>query len=216
MSWYEVISRWFSRQWRPDVDNEYIDSEAGNLLERAQADFHAAADGFRRASVAASQMGLQYTPEMKAALARLTTAEGRLKQARQSLLIKHHPISLSDIVLKKVRKSFPEKEQVEAIRLLENECGSNLPRSNGDTLEGLERIRLAVVKLAQGRLPELRRQIEVAKCDWRDVINWAESPHVFVDVVTFGKLDENARRELRDRDREQYLAWLEDREISVY
>lgn len=197
------------------MDKQYLDSEAEKLLERAQADFDAAADGFRRANVAARQMGLRYTPEMIAALARLTTAEERLKQARQNLPIKQHPISLTDIVLKKVRKSFPEKERVEAIRLLENECGSNLLRSNSDTLEGLERIRLAVVKLAQGRLPELRRQIEVAKRDWRDVINWAESSHEFgMDVVTFGKLDENTRRELRARDREQYLAWLEDREIS--
>jgi hypothetical protein len=197
------------------VDKQYLDSEAEKLLERAQADFDAAADGFRRANVAARQMGLRYTPEMTAALARLTTAEERLKQARQNLPIKQPSISLTDIVLKKVRKSFPEKERVEAIRLLENECGSNLLRSNSDTLEGLERIRLAVVKLAQDRLPELRRQIEVAKRDWRDVINWAESPHEFgMDVVTFGKLDENTRRELRARDREQYLAWLEDREIS--
>ena len=197
------------------MDKQYLDSEAEKLLERAQADFDAAADGFRRANVAARQMGLRYTPEMIAALARLTTAEERLKQARQNLPIKQHPISLTDIVLKNVRKSFPEKERVDAIRLLENECGSNLLRSNSDTLEGLERIRMAVVKLAQGRLPELRRQIEVAKRDWRDVINWAESSHEFgMDVVTFGKLDENTRRELRARDREQYLAWLEDREIS--
>jgi len=197
------------------VDKQYIDSEAGKLLERAQADFDAAADDLRRANVAARERGLRYTEEIRAALAHLTKAEERLKQAKADVVIRPHSISLTDIVLRKVRKSFPQAEWIEAIRLLENECSSNLLHSNSDTLEGLERIRLAVVKLAQGRLAELRRQIEVAKRDWRDVINWAESPHEFgMDVVTFEKLDENSRKELRARDKEQYLAWLEDREIS--
>jgi hypothetical protein len=77
------------------------------------------------------------------------------------------------------------------------------------TDESLDRVRLAAIKIAKGDLAELRRQVDVAKVDWRDVINAAEYPESSaLGLVGFGKLDKKAQQELQARDREQYVTWL--------
>jgi len=53
---------------------------------------------------------------------------------------------------------------------LRNECGDNLPLWKPATPAGLERIRFAVLKLSNGSLKDLRRAIDLAKTDWRDVL----------------------------------------------
>jgi hypothetical protein len=50
--------------------------------------------------------------------------------------------------------------------LLTDECGPNLTQDS----ELLERIRFAVLKLSHGDLNALRRAIDLAKLDWRDVL----------------------------------------------
>lgn len=57
-----------------------------------------------------------------------------------------------------------------AAELLVVECGVNLPLWRGTDPQGLERIRFAALKLSNGDLGELRRAVEIAKVDWRDVL----------------------------------------------
>ena len=57
----------------------------------------------------------------------------------------------------------------EATALLEG-CGRDLPFMQDATEEGLERIRLAVLKLSGGDLARLRDAIALARTDWRDVL----------------------------------------------
>lgn len=72
-------------------------------------------------------------------------------------------------------------------------------------------MRLAVVKLAGGSLAELRRQVEVAKQDWRDVLGPAKYPEAMkLGLVEASKLAEEARQQLEARDRRQYEEWLQD------
>jgi len=57
--------------------------------------------------------------------------------------------------------------------LLIEECGSNLPLYKPSTPEGLERVRLAVLKLGNGDQNKLLEAVLRAKRDWRDVLVWA-------------------------------------------
>ena len=57
-----------------------------------------------------------------------------------------------------------------ATALLVTRCGSNLPLWTPTDSMGLERIRFAALKLSGGDLAELRRAVEIAEVDWRDVL----------------------------------------------
>jgi hypothetical protein len=54
--------------------------------------------------------------------------------------------------------------------LLVTQCGANLPLWRATDPEGLERIRFAALKLSNGNLAELRRAVDIAQVDWRDVL----------------------------------------------
>jgi len=80
---------------------------------------------------------------------------------------------LSDPTTARVRALFSSDEQEAAIRLLEEDCGANLPFCESATSESAERIRFAALKLSGGDLAELRSIVDQAKIDWRDVLVWA-------------------------------------------
>jgi hypothetical protein len=64
-----------------------------------------------------------------------------------------------------------------ASRLLAEQCGINLPFLETQDAMGLERYRFAALKLSNGNLDELRRAIELAKTDWRDLLVAADFAH---------------------------------------
>ncbi|HEX8651556.1 MAG TPA: hypothetical protein VF708_12010 [Pyrinomonadaceae bacterium] len=181
-------------------------------LEQAQSEFDEAARELVEANRKASAAGHRYTPEMGAAAKRLIAIQQRLMQAKADFdqaTGGPEPVELTESVARKVKQLFPPDEQSEAIRLLEKECGRNLPFCENSDVQGLERVRLAVVKLAGGSLAELRRQVDVAKQDWRDVLIPAESPEmVKVGLFNITKLDAETRRNIEVRDRQQYEEWL--------
>lgn len=83
-------------------------------------------------------------------------------------------IRLSKQTWQLIRRLFVPKDQEEAARLLEQECGTNLPFL-GDLGEiRLERFRYAALKLSGGQLGALRMAVRVAKQDWRDLLVAAE------------------------------------------
>jgi hypothetical protein len=63
-----------------------------------------------------------------------------------------------------------EDARREVRRLLETECAETLPFMSTGTSEDLERIRFAVLRESGGDLPRLRRAVEMAKVDWRDLL----------------------------------------------
>jgi len=82
-------------------------------------------------------------------------------------------LRLSDPTTARVRALFASDQQEAAIRILEEECGANLPFCESATPESAERIRFAALKLSGGDLAELRSIVDQAKIDWRDVLVWA-------------------------------------------
>lgn len=76
-------------------------------------------------------------------------------------------------VLSVLVKVFPQRaEQQEVIQLLQTECGNNLPlcENETETTPLLRRIRYAALKVSEGDITKLRRAIQVAKSDWRDLL----------------------------------------------
>ena len=183
-------------------------------VKQARAEFETAARALWEANSAARAAGYQFTPEMESLSKSLRTAEERLMKTKTEFDRTREgraAVELTDIVVRKVQKSFNPEEQAEAMRLLSTECARNLPFQHDADAGGLQQIWLAVVKLANGSLPELRRQIEIAQSDWREVITEAETPEALkIGLVEITKLDEKARREVEARDEAQYIAWLRD------
>jgi hypothetical protein len=100
----------------------------------------------------------------------------------------------SELVQGKVRQLFRKGEQ----EMVFAELGAH----------GIEdeRSQLAVIKLSGGDIAELRKSVDIAKMDRRDVFAYAEYPEEFASATW--KLDLETVRKIRERDRRQYLDWL--------
>jgi|SRR3989338_4655959 len=79
-------------------------------------------------------------------------------------------VPLSPDTVSRLATLFAGNERVVARAMLENECAENLPFCVNSDMYSLERIRFAVLKLSDGSLLRLRREIEEAKKDWRDTL----------------------------------------------
>lgn len=77
---------------------------------------------------------------------------------------------LTDATLDRIVRVFSLEDRDLVSTLLIEECGDNLPLSKAANPDSIERIRFAVLKLSGGDLNALRRAIDLAKVDWRDVL----------------------------------------------
>lgn len=80
------------------------------------------------------------------------------------------PIPLSSETRRRVDALFDGPARETAAELLMTHCAANLPLWVNADERGLERIRFAVLKLSNGDLTELRRAVQMAQVDWRDVL----------------------------------------------
>lgn len=97
-----------------------------------------------------------------------------------------------------VQRDFVSSEQCRVWAILEK-----YQSEYGDP----SRVLLAVLKLADGDIAAVQRQIEIAKSDYRDVLAIAEYPRYFREIG-FGEVSETFRRAVIDDDWNQYQAWL--------
>ena len=87
----------------------------------------------------------------------------------------------------KVRELFPSDQHNAVARILETECGNNLPFLETETPDGLKRVRFAALKLSEGNMEKLHRAVKLAKTDWRDLLvaaGFADSVHAHKHWVT--------------------------------
>jgi hypothetical protein len=80
----------------------------------------------------------------------------------------HVPLSVE--TQRRLDALFAGPARQTAAELLITSCGTNLPFCEALDSRGLERIRFATLKLSHGDLAELRRAVEIAQIDWRDVL----------------------------------------------
>jgi hypothetical protein len=99
-----------------------------------------------------------------------------------------------------VRRDFPE--QVEHVMEILRDYGAE------DSQREVDRVRLAILKLANGDLQKLRQQLNVAKCDYRDVLAPAEYPG-YLRAAPALSLPANADQNgIVSSDWEQYDVWF--------
>ncbi|MBX7255878.1 MAG: hypothetical protein K1Y02_05920 [Candidatus Hydrogenedentes bacterium] len=79
-------------------------------------------------------------------------------------------VPLSEKTLDRLSRVFVPALREQAARLLETECAENLPFTQDTDPVKSERLRFAVMKLSEGRLDTLKKWIDEAKIDWRDVL----------------------------------------------
>jgi hypothetical protein len=71
------------------------------------------------------------------------------------------------------------------------------------------RVRAAVLKLANGNLDHLKREIATARADYRDVLAYAEYPDYFRRVSGHGSLPEDQISQIIAKDWKQYQEWFQ-------
>ena len=98
-----------------------------------------------------------------------------------------------------VNRDFADSERETVFSILE-EYGSD------EWNREPERVRLAALKLSNGKIALLRRAIESAKNDYRDTIAPAEYPNYL--KLGVGELSENETQRIIEADWEQYQEWL--------
>jgi len=185
---------------------------AKRKLARAQAEFDVTARAMLEGSRAARASGKKISPEMllaanqnSAALQKLLHAKHDVEQATGG----PESVELTELVHRKICQLFSGKDQSEAILTLEKQCGRGLPFHESAAPRDLERVRLAVLKLSDGNLSELRKHVDVARIDWRDVLVFAEQPEAFkMGLVEYSDLAPAKKAEIDARDRQQYDLWL--------
>lgn len=100
-----------------------------------------------------------------------------------------------------VRRDFPPG-QFDSVMSVLAEYGSETWHRE------LPRVQLAVLKLAAGRLDALRREIETAKRDYRDVLAYAEYPTYMKKTFRMSQLPAEEQRRIIEEDWSQYETWL--------
>lgn len=105
-----------------------------------------------------------------------------------------------DLVVAKVKRYFPNEDEEKIIGIL------NLYGKETSEREW-ERVQIAILKLSDGNLEKLRKNVEIAKSDYRDVLAYAEYAEE-MGKDTWRMSDKEEVRRIRERDRQQYLDWL--------
>jgi hypothetical protein len=71
---------------------------------------------------------------------------------------------------RRIEALFPPGSRNEDAEILQDQCATNLPSLEGLNEFELERFRFAALKVSAGDIEKLRKAIELAKKDWRDLL----------------------------------------------
>jgi hypothetical protein len=114
-----------------------------------------------------------------------------------------HPAVTESDVERIVRRDFP-KDQFDSVMAVLNEYAeSKLSKE-------CPRVQIAALKLAQGNLESLRRQISTAKRDYRDVLAAAEYPeYMRAGMFQVRRLSHKEQQRIVNSDWDQYQRWMQ-------
>lgn len=109
-----------------------------------------------------------------------------------------------NIIKQKISQLWPEHESHEILKILDQYGAESYHKE-------IKRVHLAIIKLSEGDLGRLKHFVDVARSDYRDVLAFAEYPgEMKLGFLGKKELTPEEVHELRKRDREQYLDWLEN------
>jgi len=93
-----------------------------------------------------------------------------------------------------VNALFGPQDRDEAIRLLADECGNNLPNEQNSDEYQLEELRLQVLRISKGNLKALRDSIDIAKQDFRELYRRGNLKAFKLDVLGDPQAAQRVRR----------------------
>jgi len=148
------------------IPDEFRDLPEALRLKQAQSEFRAA-----------SQQGRHLPRDDKD---RLRTIGEQLRRAQVELQKAQaafdaatgepKPVGLTPAVLEEIARHFPPEQRPQVSEFLDRACGRTIPLRREATAQELEYIRLCVLRLSKGDLVELRKWVELANKDERDVL----------------------------------------------
>lgn len=107
-----------------------------------------------------------------------------------------------ELVMKKAKDVFPKEDVSKIMSILDQYGVDSYERER-------ERVQIAILKLSEGDMKELEESVKAAKQDYRDVLAWAEFPLEMKSEP--GTLDAQKAKEIKEKDRKQYLEWLKSK-----
>lgn len=113
-----------------------------------------------------------------------------------------------------MEQRVPDVSEADVVRVVQRDFGPDDAARVESLLREFDpamspRVMLAVLKLSEGCLESVRRNLETARRDWRDVIAYAEYPAYMQRVSGPGSVSDAQRDQIVRADWEQYQAWLE-------
>ena len=107
-----------------------------------------------------------------------------------------------EAVIEKIRQVFPERKAADILVLLDRYGVEDYHREKA-------RVQLAILKLCDEKgCDDPANYVATACADYRDVLAWAESPHLMRKTHCE---DAQEREKLSAEDEAQYRAWLDKR-----
>lgn len=111
------------------------------------------------------------------------------------------PQATRALVIRKAEQVFPHEELSEVLAVLDDYGSETYHQER-------ERVQLAVLRLSGGDMAQLRKGMETARGDYRDVLCVAEYLRE-CELTGSADLESEATLMAREADRRDYLAWLE-------
>src|ERR1041385_3387371 len=148
------------------IPEQFRDLPEAARLRKAQTIFVAAAEDGRN---------LTFENEERVRLVgeRLRHAQNELGMARKAFDLatgEPKPVGLTAAVVEEISNQFPAAQHDVVKEILDKECGRTIPLCREATAKELEYIRLCVLRLSKGDISELRKWVELANIDQRDVL----------------------------------------------
>ena len=107
-------------------------------------------------------------------------------------------------LIEKIQTYWPEDNRQEIIDLLDQYGVESYEKE-------VTRVQLAILKLCQGDRSQLQTLVKTAKTDYRDILAWAEYPEELkFGFIELKKMPAEEVKKIRQRDREQFLQWLNE------
>jgi hypothetical protein len=148
------------------IPEEFRDRPEADRLRKAEASFSAAAQEGRH-------LTFENAERVRVVGEQLRQAQNELQQARKAFDLatgEPKPVGLTAAGVDEICKQFPSEQHDVVKEIMDKECGRTIPFQREATVEELEYIRLCVLRLSKGNLSELRKWVELANVDQRDVL----------------------------------------------
>ncbi|HEX3625011.1 MAG TPA: hypothetical protein VH280_06225 [Verrucomicrobiae bacterium] len=117
------------------------------------------------------------------------------------MLTQPTPTVTAEDIARIARREFPPENVSEVLAIIDEYGIEKWHREP-------TRVRLAILKLAEGSIERLRNHVETAKWDFRDVLSWAEYPEYSKAMFHIRQQSETERQRIIDADWSQYQDWL--------